>query len=85
MYCSFHTKPYKTKIIYYSIQAIKQMFALLYRSAEVFHMTQFSHITNRWLPLYLADNANAIIDSDDIKTIEHYLSNHVNEMWKKYL
>jgi hypothetical protein len=48
-------------------------------------MTQFSHITNRWLPLYLADNANAIIDSDDIKTIEQYLANHVNEMWKKYL
>ena len=67
------------------MQSVKQMFALLYRSAvnpvEVFHMTQFSHITNRWLPLYLA-NTN---DVDDTKILEQYLANHVNEMWKKYL
>lgn len=59
--------------------------ALLYHNAEVFHMTQFSHITHRWLPLYLANNANDVTDSADIKTLEYYLANHVNDMWKKYL
>ena len=62
------------------------MFALLYRRAEVFHMIQFSHITNRWLPLYLA-NDDTIDANDTIKTkiLRQYLTTHVNEMWKKYL
>jgi hypothetical protein len=64
------------------------MFATLRRSSvvnsvEVFHMTQFSHITNRWLPLYLANDTT--IDSDDIKILRQHLTNHVNDMWKKYL
>jgi hypothetical protein len=58
------------------------MFALLYRSAEVFDMTQFSHITNRWLPLYLANDGDA---NTNTKILEDYLANHVNEIWKKYL
>jgi hypothetical protein len=64
------------------------MFALLYRSAEVFHMTQFSHITNRWLPLYLANDTDATTKTntnENNKILEQYLANHVNEMWKKYL
>jgi hypothetical protein len=66
------------------------MFALLYRSAEVFHMTQFSHITNRWLPLYLANDTDANTNTntntnENNKILEQYLANHVNEMWKKYL
>ncbi len=62
------------------------MFATLRRSsaaAEVFHMTTFSHITHRWLPLYLANDAT--IDADGIKILRQHLTNHVNEMWKKYL
>ena len=59
------------------------MFATLYRGTEVFHMTQFSHITNRWLPLYLANDGT--IDADDIKILRQHLTNNVNEMWKKYL
>jgi hypothetical protein len=62
------------------------MFALLYRSAvnpvEVFHMTQFSHITNTWLPLYLARDPT---DATNTRILEQYLANHVNDMWKKYL
>jgi hypothetical protein len=61
------------------------MFALLYRGTEVFHMTQFVHITNRWLPLYLANTNDTTIDADDIKILHQYLANHVNDMWKKYL
>lgn len=66
------------------------MFALLYRSAvnpiEIFHMTQFSHITNRWLPLYLANDTDANTNTNENnKILEQYLANHVNEMWKKYL
>jgi hypothetical protein len=65
------------------------MFALLYRGAEVFHLTQFSHITNTRLPLYLANTndatIDATIDADDIKILHQYLANHVNDMWKKYL
>ena len=66
------------------------MFATLRRSsavnsAEVFHMTTFSHITHRWLPLYLANTNDTTIDSDDIKIPRQHLTNHVNEMWKKYL
>jgi hypothetical protein len=57
------------------------MFALLYRRAEVFHMIQFSHITNRWLPLYLGNDDDPI----DTKILQQYLTTHVNEMWKKYL
>jgi len=74
-------------LYYYIIKSIKQMFALLYRSAvnyataEVFHITQFSHITNRWLPLYLANDSD---DETNKKILEQYLANHVNEMWKKY-
>lgn len=56
------------------------MFALLYRRAEVFHMIQFSHITNRWLPLYLGND-----DPIDTKILQQYLTTHVNEIWKKYL
>ena len=67
----------------------KHMFALLHRSVvnpiEIFNMTQFSHITNRWLPLYLANDVNAISDETNTKILEQYLANHVNEMWKKYL
>ena len=62
------------------------MFTTLRRNsaaAEVFHMTTFSHITHRWLPLYLANDTT--IDSDDIKILRQHLTNHVNEMWKKYL
>jgi hypothetical protein len=74
------------------------MFATLRRisafnSAEVLHMITFSNITHRWLPLYLANtntntNANAntnTCDADDKQELRKYLSNHVNEMWKKYL
>ena len=63
------------------------MFALLYQSAEVFHMTTFSHITHRWLPLYLylANTNETTIDADGIKILRQHLTNHVNEMWKKYL
>ena len=62
------------------------MFATLHKNstaAEVFHMTTFSHITHRRLPLYLANDA--IADADDTKILRQYLINHVNEMWKKYL
>ena len=62
------------------------MFALLYRNAEVFHMTQFSHITNRWLPLYLANDTDSNINTNEnSKILEQYMANHVNDMWKKYL
>jgi hypothetical protein len=62
------------------------MFALLYRNAEVFHMTQFSHITNRWLPLYLANDTDSNTNTNENnKILEQYLANHVNDMWKKYL
>jgi hypothetical protein len=62
------------------------MFALLYQSAEVFHMTQFSHITNRWLPLYLANDTDSNINTNENnKILEQYMANHVNDMWKKYL
>jgi len=64
------------------------MFALLYRSAEVFHMIQFSHITNRWLPLYLANDTDSNTNTntnENNKILEQYLENHVNKMWKKYL
>jgi hypothetical protein len=67
------------------------MFALLQRSyavnsAEVFHMTQFSHITHRWLPLYLANDTDANTNTNtNNKILEQYLASHVNEMWKKYL
>jgi len=57
--------------------------ALLYHNAEVFHMTQFSHITHRWLPLYLGNDTS--IDVDGIKILRQHLTNHVNDMWKKYL
>jgi hypothetical protein len=57
--------------------------ALLHHNAEVFHMTQFSHITHRWLPLYLGNDTS--IDADGIKILRQHLTNHVNEMWKKYL
>jgi hypothetical protein len=60
------------------------MFALLYRSAEVFHITEFSHITNTWLPLYLANDCDTNTNTNNI-ILEHYLANHVNDMWKKYL
>jgi hypothetical protein len=65
------------------------MFALLQRSyavnsAEVFHMTQFSHITHRWLPLYLANDTDTNTNTNN-KILEQYLASHVNEMWKKYL
>ena len=65
------------------------MFALLQRSsavnsAEVFHMTEFSHITHRWLPLYLANDTDANTNTNN-KILEQYLASHVNEMWKKYL
>ena len=66
-------------------QTPNQMFALLYRGTEVFHMIQFAHITNRWLPLYLANTNDTTIDADDIKILHQYLENHVNDMWKKYL
>jgi hypothetical protein len=67
------------------------MFALLQRSyavnsAEVFHMTQFSHITHRWLPLYLVNDTDANTNTNtNNKILEQYLASHVNEMWKKYL
>jgi ribosomal protein S2 len=66
------------------------MFATLRRSsavnsAEVFHMTEFSHITHRWLPLYLANDDIATSDQTNKKILEQYMANHVNEMWKKYL
>ena len=68
------------------------MFATLrlnsaFNSAEVLHMTTFSNITHRWLPLYLANtNTNTnTCDADDKQELRKYLSNHVNEMWKKYL
>ena len=61
------------------------MFALLYHTAEVFHMTQFSHITNRWLPLYLANDTDTNTNTSNNNILEQYLANHVNEMWKKYL
>ena len=68
------------------------MFATLRRNsaaAEVLHMTTFSHITHRWLPLYLANtntNTNTnTCDADDKQILRKYLANHVNEMWKKYL
>jgi hypothetical protein len=62
------------------------MFALLYRNAEVFHMTQFSHITNKWLPLYLANDTDSNTNTNEnSKILEQYLANHVNDMWKKYL
>ena len=66
------------------------MFALLQRSyevnsTEVFHMTEFSHITHRWLPLYLANDDNAVSDETNNKILEQYMASHVNEMWKKYL
>ena len=65
------------------------MFALLQRSyevnsAEVFHMTEFSHITHRWLPLYLANDTDANTNTNN-KILEQYMASHVNEMWKKYL
>jgi 5-methylthioribose kinase len=64
------------------------MFALLYRNeannTEVFHMTQFLHITNRWLPLYLANDTDANTNGNE-KILEQYLANHVNDIWKKYL
>jgi hypothetical protein len=57
-------------------------------SAEVFHMTHFSQITHKWLPLYLANdsvsNTNTNTNENN-KILELYLANHVNEMWKKYL
>ena len=66
------------------------MFALLYRNevnhAKVFHMTQFLHITNRWLPLYLANDTDANTNTNiDNKILDQYLANHVNDIWKKYL
>jgi hypothetical protein len=45
-------------------------------------MTQFSHITNTWLPLYLARDPT---DATNTRILEQYLANHVNDMWKKYL
>ena len=60
------------------------MFATLYRGTEVFHMTQFSHITHRWLPLYLANDTDTNTNTNN-KILEQYLASHVNEMWKKYL
>jgi hypothetical protein len=55
-------------------------------SAEVFHMTHFSQITHRWLPLYLANDTDDEINNKvNNKILELYLANHVNEMWKKYL
>jgi len=57
------------------------MFATLHKNstaAEVFHMTTFSHITHRRLPLYLANDA--IANADDTKILRQYLINHVNEM-----
>jgi hypothetical protein len=75
--------------MYNSIQQATQMFALLYRNevnhAEVFHMVQFSRITHRWLPLYLANDVNAISDETNNKILEQYMANHVNDIWKKYL
>ena len=53
-------------------------------SAEVFHMTQFSQITHKWLPLYLANDSVSNTNENN-KILELYLANHVNEMWKKYL
>lgn len=55
-------------------------------SAEVFHMTHFSQITHRWLPLYLANDSDSNTNTNENNNIlEQYLANHVNEMWKKYL
>jgi hypothetical protein len=51
-------------------------------------MTQFSHITHRWLPLYLANDTDANTNTNtntNNKILEQYLASHVNEMWKKYL
>jgi hypothetical protein len=66
------------------------MFEILRRksaAAEILHMTIFSHITHRWLPLYLANtNTNTnTCDAHDKQLLRQYLANHVNEMWKKYL
>lgn len=64
------------------------MFATLYRGTEVFHMTQFSHITHRWLPLYLGNDTDANTNTNtnaNNKILRQYLASHVNEMWKKYL
>lgn len=62
------------------------MFATLRRNssaAEIFHITTFSNITKRYIPLYLVNNSTG--DATDIKILEQHLTNHVNDMWKKYL
>ena len=57
------------------------MFALLYRRAEVFHMIQFSHITNRWLPLYLGNDDDPI----DTKILQLYLYLYQSSLSYVYL